>query len=157
MGVRVIVLYKLAKAGVQLALAAILLLLLLAGLTAELHELAARLVAHAASAWSAALARALVRATTRGGVHVALAALLADAGLSFLEGWCLHRRLWWAPWLIVVLTGALLPFELFELLRRPHVGRALLFAANLTIVGYLARRASHERRRRKELEAGRGR
>ena len=149
-GVSVIVLYKLAKAGVQLTLAAVLLVLMAAGLTNELHEFISRLAKHATSAWSIALAKALVQVTTKSGVYLATAALVADAGLSFFEGWSLHRRFWWAPWLIVIATGTLLPFELVHIVRHPHVGRVLLFVANLVVVAYLTRRALQEIRRKQE-------
>lgn len=148
-GVSVIVLYKLGKAAMQLTLAVILLVLLTAGLTAELHDFAIRLAKHATSAWSVALAKGLVTVTTRSGVYLATAALVADAGLSFLEGWSLHRRFWWAPWLIVIATSALLPFELVHIISRPHVGRVILFLANLTVVIYLTRRALQEIQRKK--------
>jgi uncharacterized membrane protein (DUF2068 family) len=149
-GVSVIVLYKLAKAGVQLTLAAVLVVLLAGGLTTELHDFAVHLAKDGTSAWSVALAKLLVRVTTKSGVHLAIAALVADAALSFFEGWSLHRRFWWAPWLIVIATSTLLPFELVHIISRPHVGRVLLFVANLAVVVYLTRRALLEIRRQKQ-------
>jgi uncharacterized membrane protein (DUF2068 family) len=144
LGVSLIVGYKLCKAAVQLLVAGVLLVLLAKGYAAHLHELASQLRLHSASAWSVALARLLLRATSAQGVELASAALAADAVLSFGEGYLLHRRLWWAPWLIVVATSTLLPLELWEIVRRPMLGRCILFLLNLSIVVYLARRARGE-------------
>ena len=62
--------------------------------------------------------------------------------LTLGEGWALHRRFRWAPWLVVVATGSLLPFEVVELVRRPHALRLAVFVVNLTIVCYLATRGT---------------
>jgi uncharacterized membrane protein (DUF2068 family) len=55
---------------------------------------------------------------------------------------------WWGPWLVVVASGVLLPYELFELVRHPRVGRALLVVVNAAVVLYLGRRALREHRAR---------
>jgi uncharacterized membrane protein (DUF2068 family) len=47
---------------------------------------------------------------------------------------------------VVVATGALLPFEVYEFVRVPHLSRALIFAVNLAILLYIARRAWQEHR-----------
>jgi uncharacterized membrane protein (DUF2068 family) len=70
-----------------------------------------------------------------------------DGVLTLCEGWALHRRFAWSPWLVVVATGSLLPFEVVELVRRPHAVRLVIFVVNLTIVCYLAARATREGRR----------
>jgi uncharacterized membrane protein (DUF2068 family) len=145
-GVRLIVLYKLVKAALQATGAIVLLILILAGITDHVHELVTQLRQHTASGWSIALAGLLVTATTRHGVYLAMAALAADAVVSLFEGWALHRRMWWAPWLIVVATGSLLPIEVYEIARHPHLGRVLIFVINLVIVVYLAHRVVRERR-----------
>jgi uncharacterized membrane protein (DUF2068 family) len=41
---------------------------------------------------------------------------------------------------VVVTTGLLIPFELFELAHRPRTGRVLIVAANAMIVAYRAAR-----------------
>jgi uncharacterized membrane protein (DUF2068 family) len=64
------------------------------------------------------------------------------------EGWALHREFTWVPWIVVVTTGSLIPFELFELARRPRAGRVVIVAANAMIVAYLAARAARDRRAR---------
>lgn len=145
-GVRLIVLYKLVKAALQATGTIVLLILILAGVTDHVHELVTHLRRHTASGWSVALASALVTATTRHGVYLAMAALGADAVVSLFEGWALHRRMWWAPWLIVGATGSLLPIEIYEIARHPHLGRVLIFLINLAIVVYLVHRVVRERR-----------
>ena len=61
-------------------------------------------------------------------------------GLFLTEGiglWLLKR---WAMWFTVIITGSLLPLEIYELTRHPSVGKIGLLAANLALVGYLIRR-----------------
>ncbi len=57
------------------------------------------------------------------------------------EGTLLALRVWWAPYLSVVLTAMGLPFELAEIARRPEsLRRYLLLAVNAAILVYLWRR-----------------
>jgi uncharacterized membrane protein (DUF2068 family) len=65
--------------------------------------------------------------------------------MSLLEGWALLHGRWWGPWLVVVATGSLLPFEIAAFLRHPHAVRAALFGVNVAVVWYLARQAIRER------------
>ena len=61
-------------------------------------------------------------------------------GLFLTEGiglWLLKR---WAMWFTVIITGSLLPLEIYELARHPSAGKIGLLAANLALVGYLIRR-----------------
>jgi uncharacterized membrane protein (DUF2068 family) len=71
--------------------------------------------------------------------HVKFIAVLSfgDAVLSAIEGLALKARKSWAPWLVVIATGALLPWEAFELVVRPTWIRAVLFFLNLAVVVYL--------------------
>ena len=69
---------------------------------------------------------------------------MADGAFSLLEGWALFHGHWWGPWLVVIGTSALLPFEVVALVRHLHPVRALLFAGNVTIVWYLARKARRD-------------
>ena len=78
---------------------------------------------------------------------ITIGALLLDGMLTACEGWALHRRFVWAPWLVVVATGSPMPFEVVELVRRPQALRLTVFVINLTIVCYLAGRATREVRR----------
>jgi len=140
-GVRAIVLYKSVKSGVQLAVVVLAAALWPFGLPALLHRFALGLQQHATHAWALTLAVWLERGSTDRGIELSLLALGADGTLTAVEAWALLRGRWWGPWLVVVATGALLPFELLELARSPHLSRFLLLAANVAMVAYLARRA----------------
>jgi uncharacterized membrane protein (DUF2068 family) len=140
-GVRAIVLYKSVKSGTELAVVLVALALWPFGLPALLHRLALGLQQHATQGWAVLLAVWLERGSSDRGVELSLLALAGDGTLTAVEAWALRRGRWWGPWLVVLATGALLPFELVALVRAPHLSRSLLLAANLVIVTYLARRA----------------
>lgn len=62
------------------------------------------------------------------------------AALFLAEGiglWSLKR---WGEWLTVVITGSLLPFEVYELWHRPTLPKTAVLAINVAIVWYLVRR-----------------
>jgi uncharacterized membrane protein (DUF2068 family) len=62
------------------------------------------------------------------------------AALFFAEGiglWSLQR---WGEWLTVVITGSLLPFEIYELWHRPTLPRTAILAINVAVLWYLVRR-----------------
>ena len=62
------------------------------------------------------------------------------AALFLLEGiglWTLRR---WGEWLTVIITGSLLPFEIYELCRHPSWATLAVLALNALILGYLVRR-----------------
>jgi len=143
-GVVIIMAYKLVKGVLWLALAATILVSMQLGLGAQLLDLAAHL-RHHATAWSIELAKLVVRAATRRGLWVVVFALTADGATSLVEGWALWHGKWWGPWLVVVATATLLPFEVVAIASQPHVGRLTLFAVNAAIVAYLARKALRER------------
>ncbi len=76
------------------------------------------------------------------------------AGLFLTEGiglWLLKR---WAEWFTVIITGSLVPVEMYEILRRPSPVRILVLILNLLVLGYLLRRITVERRpdRKRELK-----
>jgi uncharacterized membrane protein (DUF2068 family) len=56
-------------------------------------------------------------------------------------GLWLEKR--WAEYLTIVATGALIPFELYELVKALTVTRALALAANVAAVIYLVYRLRH--------------
>jgi len=144
-GVRAIVLYKTVKSIVELAVLALALALWPFGLPVMLHQFALGLHQHAAHGWAVSLASWLEQdATTARGVELSLMALGADGALTGIEAWALGRGHGWGLWLVVLATGALLPFEVYELVQSPRASRALLLTANAGIVAYLARRARHE-------------
>lgn len=140
-----IIIYKFVKGGLWFALALVIAVAMQMGLGDRLLGLADHLQHHA-HAWSLELARLLTRAASRRGLVTVAVALVADGISSFIEGWALLHGRWWGPWLVVVATGSLLPFEITALARHPHVVRFALLAVNLAIVVYLARKALAERR-----------
>jgi len=141
-GIRLIVTYKVAKAILQLVAGAFLFYGARHGLQASLAELALRLREHAVHAWSDIVARAIDRLVhIRHSLSLAALALAGDAAMSAFEGWALVRGFWWAPWLVVVATACLLPFEIYAIVHRPRVGRVVLLAINLAILVYLITRA----------------
>jgi len=136
--------YKAVKAVLQLALALILVVLLPRGLPGELHALAEALHQHVTHAWALELATLLEQGSTRHGVVLASIALGLDGSLTAVEAAALRSGRSWGSWLVVVATGALLPFEVVELTRSLRPSRALVLAVNLAIVLYLTRRTWHE-------------
>ena len=63
-------------------------------------------------------------------------------GLVFgTEGTLLALRVWWAPYLTVIVTALGLPYEILEIARRPDsLRRYLLLAANAAVLVYLWKR-----------------
>jgi uncharacterized membrane protein (DUF2068 family) len=151
-GLTIIIAYKLIKGGLWLVFAVALLVLMRLGLGDDLLGLAEQL-RHHSRAWTLALADLLVRASTRRGLWTLFVALVADGTLTLVEAWALIRGHWWGPWLVVVATGSLLPFEVVALARHPHVSRFILLVVNVLIVAYLARKALREHRERASQRA----
>src|SRR5689334_1711317 len=96
--------------------------------------------------WSMHLADTLVRVSSRRSLELGALALTIDGVFVLFEGWSLRRGFRWAPWLVVVATAALLPFEIFEILRRVRAGRVVIFLANVAVVVYLVQRRLREGR-----------
>jgi uncharacterized membrane protein (DUF2068 family) len=86
-------------------------------------------------------------------LHEIGVACLGYAAVFLVEGVGLLRRRRWAEWLTVIVTASFIPFEIYELVHRPGVGKAIAIALNAAIVAYLvwlrvrahAPRASHFR------------
>ena len=140
-----IIAYKLVKGGLWFIFAAVIALSMRLGLEHRLLWFADQL-RHHSQAWSLELAQLIVRVASRRGLWTVTLALIGDGAVTLVEGWALMRGRWWGPWLVVVATGSLLPFELVALARRPHVSRAALLVTNVAIVVYLAKKALRERR-----------
>jgi uncharacterized membrane protein (DUF2068 family) len=138
---RALIGYKAVKAGVQFLLALVLAGVVVAGHADALQSLAELLRHNLSQAWALRAASYLVNLATPRHVELTAVALALDGVLSAVEAWALHTRRWWAEWLVVVASGSLLPYELFELTRHLRVGRALILVVNAGIVVYLARRA----------------
>jgi uncharacterized membrane protein (DUF2068 family) len=146
-GLRVIIAYKFIKGALQLVGAAVLLVLVATrAATVELHEVVRFIREHFASATSVRIASLLASLEEGHRLTITGIALALDGAMTTCEGWALHHRHWWGPWLVVVVTGMLLPYELYELARHPRVGRVLLVIVNAALVAYLARRVLRERR-----------
>ena len=62
------------------------------------------------------------------------------AALVGTEGVALHLRKPWARWFTIVATSALIPLELYEIIRDVHPVRVLVLIANIGIVVYLWQR-----------------
>lgn len=139
-GLKVIIWYKLAKAGAELLAGAIFFTFGSGSLAADLAAFAQTIRRHATEAWSIALAEKLLDVSTAHNIFVVAMAIVADGVLSLLEGWALARGFRWARWLVLATTAALVPFEILHVIRRPSVGHFALLAANTIIVVYLARR-----------------
>ncbi|HEX8791436.1 MAG TPA: DUF2127 domain-containing protein [Polyangiaceae bacterium] len=146
-GLVLIIAYKLVKGILWLILACVLLVMMRMGLGAKLEGIAGHL-RHHSQAWAIELAELLTRASTPRGLVTIVVALVADGTLTLVEGWALIHGHWWGPWLVVLATGSLLPFEVVALARHPHVGRALILVVNVAIVAYLIRKALREHRQR---------
>ena len=54
-----------------------------------------------------------------------------------MEGFALRAGRWWAPWLVVIATGALLPWEVIAAVRKPGWLRIGILAVNVAVVAYL--------------------
>jgi uncharacterized membrane protein (DUF2068 family) len=145
-GVSLIVFYKLGKAAVQAAAAIALELASVFGTTARIDAHARAVALQLAGTRSATLAKLIERLVSPARLRFIIVALVLDAAVSALEGWALHRRFAWAPWLIVVATGSLLPLEVVHLARHPRPAPALLLAINAAAVGYLIVRARRHAR-----------
>lgn len=137
LGLEAIIDYKLLKAAVEAVVGLLLVALLLRGTEAGAATLAQILLDHVSRAWALQAATAIVLTGTTGHVKLAAAGAFADAALSAVEGLALRAGRPWAPWLVVVATGALLPLELIEAIRRPGWLRIGLLAVNLAVVVYL--------------------
>jgi uncharacterized membrane protein (DUF2068 family) len=136
-GLEAIIDYKLLKAAVEVVLGLLLVALLLRGTEAGAASLAQLVLDHVSRAWALRAATAIVLTGTTAHMKIAAAGAFADAALSAVEGFALRAGRWWAPWLVVIATGALLPWELIEAIRKPGWLRIGLLALNVAVVVYL--------------------
>jgi uncharacterized membrane protein (DUF2068 family) len=146
-GLVLIIAYKLGKAGLWFVFAAALVVAVRMGFGHRMLGFADEL-RHHSGAWSLKLAELVVTASSKRGLQTITVALVADGILSLIEGWALLRGHWWGPWLVVVATGSLLPFEVVAFVRHAHPVRGAILLANVAIVVYLVRKAMREHRLR---------
>lgn len=87
-------------------------------------------------------------------VYGVISILILFCVLNLIEAWGLHLKRTWAEWLTVFGTGALIPFEIWELILRPAFMTFVILVINSFIVYYLAkhRELFHSRREEKELK-----
>jgi uncharacterized membrane protein (DUF2068 family) len=151
-GVSAIIAYKLLKAVLEALLGVVAVYLVVRGAEAGAATLAEVLLEHVTRNWALTAATLIVKGGTSG--HVKFIALLSfgDAVLSAIEGLALKAGRWWAPWLVVIATGSLLPWEAFELVIRPTWIRAVLFVVNLAVVVYLLRGVAREHRQARAVD-----
>jgi uncharacterized membrane protein (DUF2068 family) len=145
-GVSAIIAYKLFKAVLEALLGVVATYMVVRGAEAGAATLAEVILEHFTRNWAVAVAKLIVRGGTSG--HVKFVALFAfgDAVLSAVEGLALRAQRWWAPWLVVIATGSLLPWEVWELINRPNWIRLTLFIINVAVVAYLLRGVVREHR-----------
>ncbi len=134
---RVIIFYKVTRGALALAASAVLAAFAFGRGAASLTGLARGLRDHVTSGWTVALADALLGLVAPGRLWIVVAALAADGAMTCFEGFSLHRRWWWAPWLVVAITLTFVPFEVVRLARHLAIGRVLLLVANLLVAVYL--------------------
>jgi uncharacterized membrane protein (DUF2068 family) len=73
------------------------------------------------------------RINALGFVTLAYAAIFTTEGIGLWMG----KR--WAEWLTAVVTGSLIPLEIWEMAHRPGIGKAAVIVVNVAIVWYLVR------------------
>ena len=70
-------------------------------------------------------------------IHALRFVTLTYAVVFAVEGVGLWMQKRWAEWLTTVITASLIPLEVWELLERPNLGKAVVVVANSAIVAYL--------------------
>ena len=146
-GLETIIVYKLTKAVAQTLVGIGAVWLLIRGAEAGAATMAEFVLEHFTGAWALKLAVLLVRAATRAHVKLLAVAMFGDAILSAIEGQALRAGRWWAPWLVVIATSLLLPWEVWELIRHPRWGRVAILVINLVVVAYLLNDAREHHRK----------
>jgi uncharacterized membrane protein (DUF2068 family) len=142
---RVIALYKLVK------------VLLLLATAYEVVRLRNALTVVHIYAWIATLPSGLERDLVRNAmvwfsglsdarVEALRAVTLAYATIFAVEGIGLWMRRRWAEWLTIVVTGSLIPLEIWELIHRPNFSKVGVIIVNVAIVWYLIVRVRKEHR-----------
>jgi uncharacterized membrane protein (DUF2068 family) len=148
LGLEAIIDYKLTKAVVELILGVLLVVGLVRGPEAMSASFAQMILDHASGAWALRVATIIVLTGTSGHVKIAAAVAIGDSALSAFEGLALRAGKWWAPWLVVIATGSLVPVEVWEIIRKPKPIRGAILVINWAILVYLLRVAVREHRER---------
>jgi uncharacterized membrane protein (DUF2068 family) len=69
------------------------------------------------------------------------------AALFLTEGVGLWLAKRWAEWFTAIITGSLVPLEIFEIYRHPTIIKVIVLLLNIAIVAYLVVRIRRERSR----------
>ena len=67
------------------------------------------------------------------------------AALFLTEGTGLWLKKRWAEWFTVIITGSLVPLEIYEIVRHPTVAKVIVTLINVAVVVYLIVRIRRER------------
>jgi uncharacterized membrane protein (DUF2068 family) len=78
-----------------------------------------------------------VLTVTRGQLIVVGIVALAYAAMFAVEGIGLLMLLTWAEWMTVITTCGLIPFEIFEIARKPGAMKVLALIINIAVAVYL--------------------
>ncbi len=70
-------------------------------------------------------------------LHALRIVTFAYAAIFATEGVGLWMQKRWAEWMTTVITASLIPLEVWELVFRPNLGKAVVLVANIAIVIYL--------------------
>lgn len=144
LGVRLIIVYKFAKAPLMFGLAVW--LTAAPGEAQRSLDWLAREIAEAGAIW--ARAGAWTEGHLTSGVMTGGAVLAwLDGVASAIEGMLLLSGRPWAEWIVIFELACLLPVELLAVESQPDMGRFIVLAVNAAIVFYLARRRVRRRRR----------
>jgi uncharacterized membrane protein (DUF2068 family) len=73
-------------------------------------------------------------------IHSLGAAALVYASIFAAEGFGLWWDKHWAEWFTVVVTASFIPFELYQLVNKPHAATVFVVAVNVAILVYFIRR-----------------
>lgn len=136
-GIRLIIVYKLVRAPLMLAVA-----VWLTVAPGSVHRVVAHLaqeLAEAGATWARAGAWLDAHDTSTVTADAAALAWL-DTAMTSIEGLLLLSGRPWAEWVVIAGLGALIPLELLSLEHRPAPGKWLVLLVNALIVGYLALR-----------------
>ena len=105
----------------------------------HLHALAESLRAWVTSRIAVETAELLLNVATPGHLALTSLALGIDGTVGVAEAWLLHRGQRWAVWLVIVVSSAPIPWEVYELFTHFGALRLILLIVNAAVVTYLVR------------------
>lgn len=136
---RLIIAYKLVRAGAALLAGLTFLGLVVTHLDVPLRAAALRLEDQTANAVAAAGSGMLLWAVEPSHILGVGSLLTLDGLVTFIEGWALLRGWRWGVWLVVVASSLLIPVEIGALIDEVTVFRVVVLVINAFIVGWLLR------------------